>query len=681
MSFKTSFLTATISVAVAGVAYGQDECATATAAVGGGVPTAFDTSTATTSPEAWPCALGGSDIWFTYTPTTSGGSVTVSLCGSTYDTAVEGFSGTCGSLTSLGCNDDSCGLQSELQFGPTAAGTPLYFRIGGFNGANGTGTYTVTENPPGMGADECSGAVALTSGAAVAFDTASSTTSAPGWACALGGGPDLWYSYTTTIANGLLSVETCGSSYDTALEIFEGTCGGLTLLQCNDDFCGLQSGVSTLTGAAGTTYFIRVGGFNGSAGAGTILANETASPCNGPDDSFEPNDTCPTASVIAPGSYTGLFASTTAPDFYEITLQPFDQLTVTVVDTLNEDLDLNTFDGACALDTFFNTDGFTVTNFTGAPQVLRYEVFLDPGFSGVGCLNYDMDVIVATDPCSTFMDDGFEPNDDCSSATGLGDGTYPGLGILGTNNDHFAVGVDAGATLDVGISFIDANMDMDLYLWDPNVICGTDIAGEGIGVGELAVGFSASDDETISYTNNTGSAQSLIVEVTRFDLDTNGCSNYDLVISGSNGMGGGGLGMRYCMANANSTGNAAQISAAGSALVSDNDVTLTTTDMPTFAFAFYLASTVQGFVPNPGGSDGNLCLAGQIGRYVGPGQIQNSGAAGEVSLVINLDIIPSPMGPVMAMPGETWNFSTWFRDTNMSGTTSNFSDGVSIMFN
>ncbi len=36
-------------------------------------------------------------------------------------------------------------------------------------------------------------------------------------------------------------------------------------------------------------------------------------------------------------------------------------------------------------------------------------------------------------------------------------------------------------------------------------------------------------------------------------------------------------------------------------------------------------STVGGFVASPNGSQGNLCLAGSIGRYVGAGQIQNSG--------------------------------------------------------
>jgi hypothetical protein len=35
------------------------------------------------------------------------------------------------------------------------------------------------------------------------------------------------------------------------------------------------------------------------------------------------------------------------------------------------------------------------------------------------------------------------------------------------------------------------------------------------------------------------------------------------------------------------------------------------------------------------------------------------------------------VGVINIAPGETWNFSTWFRDV---GSTSNFTDGISITF-
>lgn len=140
------------------------------------------------------------------------------------------------------------------------------------------------------------------------------------------------------------------------------------------------------------------------------------------------------------------------------------------------------------------------------------------------------------------------------------------------------------------------------------------------------------------------------------------------------------LGTAYCTANANSTGVAAAISASGTNVVSDNDLTLTAEQLPANAFGFFLVSSQQGFVMNPGGSSGNLCLSGSIGRYVGPGQIQNSGPGGTFSLQVNLTAIPSPTGPVGTSIGDTWNFQTWYRDSSPAGPTSNFTNGLEITF-
>ena len=122
------------------------------------------------------------------------------------------------------------------------------------------------------------------------------------------------------------------------------------------------------------------------------------------------------------------------------------------------------------------------------------------------------------------------------------------------------------------------------------------------------------------------------------------------------------------------------MSALGSLAVSDNDVQLNGSGMPAFSFAFFITSQVQGFAMNPGGSEGNICLGGSIGRYVGPGQIQQTGTGGAVALGIDLTQVPQPLGFVSAAPGETWNFQAWYRDTNAMGATSNFTDGLSITF-
>lgn len=143
---------------------------------------------------------------------------------------------------------------------------------------------------------------------------------------------------------------------------------------------------------------------------------------------------------------------------------------------------------------------------------------------------------------------------------------------------------------------------------------------------------------------------------------------------------GGGPGMSYCMANPNSTGAVATLTADGSAVAADNDITLTADMLPNNAFGFFITSQTQGFVMNPGGSEGNLCLAGDIGRYVGMGQIQNTGMTGSFSLALDLTQTPQPTGFVSVAAGETWNFQGWFRDSSMTGPTSNFTEGLSIDF-
>jgi hypothetical protein len=141
----------------------------------------------------------------------------------------------------------------------------------------------------------------------------------------------------------------------------------------------------------------------------------------------------------------------------------------------------------------------------------------------------------------------------------------------------------------------------------------------------------------------------------------------------------GGVGTNYCTANVNSTGLAARISATGSASLAANNLRLTSTQMPLNTFGFFLNSQTQGFTANPGGSQGNLCVGGTIGRF--SQQIQNSGATGSVSLLINLNAIPTPTGPVAGAVGQTWNFQCWFRDTSGGAVTSNLSNGLSVTLN
>jgi hypothetical protein len=150
--------------------------------------------------------------------------------------------------------------------------------------------------------------------------------------------------------------------------------------------------------------------------------------------------------------------------------------------------------------------------------------------------------------------------------------------------------------------------------------------------------------------------------------------------TGPGGPGGQGIGTPYCNANPNSAGGTGTCRAVGSTAVVDNDVTLEASQLPPGVFGFFLTSQTQGFVANPGGSQGNLCLGGAIGRFVGPGEIRNSGPAGEFSLQIDLTALPQGISSVAAQAGQTWNFAAWYRDALGGAPTSNFTDGVAVAF-
>ncbi len=140
------------------------------------------------------------------------------------------------------------------------------------------------------------------------------------------------------------------------------------------------------------------------------------------------------------------------------------------------------------------------------------------------------------------------------------------------------------------------------------------------------------------------------------------------------------LGSTYCNSNPNSTGVESRITVTGTTNLLYDELTLTATDLPLVSFGFFLTSPQQGLVNMPGGSQGILCLSGQIGRYIGPGEPQFSGIEGRFRLRIEAALRPSPIGFVGVQPGETWNFQAWHRDSVNGQSTSNFTSAVAVAF-
>ncbi|MGC6487946.1 MAG: fibronectin type III domain-containing protein, partial [Planctomycetota bacterium] len=124
--------------------------------------------------------------------------------------------------------------------------------------------------------DDCAAAIPVVAGVNGPFTNVGALGSAPPWPCTAGAA-DVWFSVDVAAA-GALTVTTCGhASWDTTLQLFGGSCGSLTSLDCNDDSCGGLRSTVTATVTPGT-YLVRVGGFSGAAGPFNLEVTVPAPP-------------------------------------------------------------------------------------------------------------------------------------------------------------------------------------------------------------------------------------------------------------------------------------------------------------------------------------------------------------------------------------------------------------------
>jgi len=112
-------------------------------------------------------------VWFSFTPA-SDGTVTASTFASNYDTVLTAYTGTCGALVEVACNDDFAdesdpsSTQSRITF-PVTAGTTYLLEVTDFFGDPGTSVlhFSLDFAPPatiGKAADKCQKAIKAAGG-------------------------------------------------------------------------------------------------------------------------------------------------------------------------------------------------------------------------------------------------------------------------------------------------------------------------------------------------------------------------------------------------------------------------------------------------------------------------------------------------------------------------------------
>jgi hypothetical protein len=236
------------------------------------------------------------DVWYSFVATGATHNFTLTTA-SGFDAYMQLFSGTCGSLTSIQCSDPDAFTYSSL-----TAGTTYYLRVYSYSAGNPTnGSFTIcVNNPCPTGApanDNCSGAVSLTvnSGGTCAFTTAGTLNCATSSGVGVGscfGNPDddVWYSFVATGSTHDFTLTTA-SGFDAYMQLFSGTCGSLTSIQCSDPNSFTNSALT-----AGTTYYLRVYSYN----AGNPTNGSFTVCVNNPCPSGAPANDLPCAAVSIP---------------------------------------------------------------------------------------------------------------------------------------------------------------------------------------------------------------------------------------------------------------------------------------------------------------------------------------------------------------------------------------------
>ncbi len=298
-----------------------DDCVTATSLLPG--LNSFSTVDATNSTTPLPsgCSNLKKDVWFVFVPPCKSGHFLITTCGhAAFDTVLAAYNihaSDCSSIdanTASWCNDDACaGLQSELSFDVQWC-DQLLVRVGGYNGASGSGDLELMFVPD-FGSD-CDCRVPITMGSTPfnndgPNDTPLSDVDLTGYCNPGPFGTDIiysaqWFEFTPT-QSGTFAVSTCNqASFDTRLAVLT-SCDASSVVACNDDGDGCSGYSSYLTFEAecGMTYFIIVGGYSASTplGSGTLSISTTNGvPCCPSGQVRDCNGNCCPASWVGDGN-------------------------------------------------------------------------------------------------------------------------------------------------------------------------------------------------------------------------------------------------------------------------------------------------------------------------------------------------------------------------------------------
>lgn len=223
---------------------------------------------ATTDGSLPTCSSDAADnVWFTVIVPQSGNLKikTGQASGSLFDDSVlTVYSGNCGALTEIDCNDDDNSGFSSISLSGQTPGTTLYISVWKYDSNTDNGEFRISAYDPLPPAnDNCAQAIPLTVGTdfasgAITSSNAEATTDGSLPSCGPDAVDNVWFTVVVPQSGNLKieAQEALGSSfYDPILTVYGGTCGSLTEISCSDD---IYSPIVLTGQTPGTTLHISV---------------------------------------------------------------------------------------------------------------------------------------------------------------------------------------------------------------------------------------------------------------------------------------------------------------------------------------------------------------------------------------------------------------------------------------
>lgn len=239
---------------------------------------------ATVEPGEVPPLTSGNSTWWSWVASYSV-STTINTIGSSFDTVLAVYTGTnVADLDEVAVNDDGVGIGTDSSVTFTAvAGTQYQIAVYSYTpGATGNLVLNIDQTVPSN--DDFADRLEITN-VVLPMTVYGSSTS---YTKEIGepdhgqdaGGSSAWWTWTATM-NGLATIETTGSDFDTTLGVYVGdSVDDLTLVAESDDDGVAETSSVTFRTEVGTIYQIAVDGFGGASGSIFLTVNEIPRPDN-----------------------------------------------------------------------------------------------------------------------------------------------------------------------------------------------------------------------------------------------------------------------------------------------------------------------------------------------------------------------------------------------------------------